>query len=250
MDEVSVVVDGPKTTIAFSRPKALNALTTSMLDHAADVVETAASGTRVIVLTGAGRAFSAGADLGAEPGERTIAAANRLTSAIVHSPKVVVAAVNGPAVGVACSFALAADVAVAASSAYFLLGFATVGLMPDGGATALLPAAVGRARAGRMMFLQDRIPARLAEEWGMIARAVPDDQFAGFVDEFAERFANGPALAHAQAKKAMNAAVLDRLDDALEREAAGQSALFATGDHREGAAAFRAHRPPRFTGRP
>ncbi|HEX8869752.1 MAG TPA: enoyl-CoA hydratase-related protein, partial [Lentzea sp.] len=139
--------------LTFNRPDRLNALNAEMLTAAAEAVEAAAAdpGVRVVVLTGAGRAFSSGADLtgGGDP-TGTLDAANRLTWALRQVPKPVLAAVNGPAVGVGCSFALAADLTVARESAYFLLAFAKVGLMPDGGATALLPALIGHARASRM----------------------------------------------------------------------------------------------------
>ncbi|GAA4994917.1 enoyl-CoA hydratase [Yinghuangia aomiensis] len=259
-DDVLVARTGAVLRVTFNRPGSLNALTTDMLATAARAIERGGTdaGTRAIVLTGAGRAFSSGADLAADgeatpsdgetPDPAIIDAANRLTMALRRVPKPVIAAVNGPAVGVGCSFAIAADFTVAKESAYFLLAFANAGLMPDGGATALLPAAVGRARAARMAMLAERITARSAVDWGLIAAVFPDNTFDAEVDRLATRLADGPTAAYAQTKRAFNATVLARLPHALEAEREGQSALFRTADFAEGIAAFRDKRTPRFTG--
>jgi len=243
--------------VVFNRPGSLNALTTELLEQIAEAVETAGSdpGVRVIMLTGAGRAFCSGADLAAggrldeRPDTATIDAANRVTLAIRHAPKPVLAAVNGPAVGVGCSFALAADLTVARESAYFLLAFANVGLMPDGGATALLPAAIGRARATRMAVLAERVPAATAAEWGLISHVTTDPDFESDVDALAAKLAAGPTAAFARTKQAFNVTALSRLDEALAAERKGQSELFGTDDFAEGVAAFQQKREPGFTGR-
>lgn len=147
---------------------------------------------RVIVFGGTGRAFSSGADLSSVDGDGTegIDQANRLVGAIAGTPKPVVAAVNGGAAGVGCSIALACDLIWAAESAYFLLAFAGVGLMPDGGATATVAAAVGRARAARMALLAERIPARQALDWGLISAVAPDEALSAEVDEVVARLAH------------------------------------------------------------
>lgn len=243
------------TRVTFNRPRSLNAFTKDMLNRAADAIEACGKDetARVIVLTGAGNAFSAGADLAASTSASpvdtgTIDAVNRLTHVIREIPKPVLAAVNGPAVGVGCSFALAADLAVATESTYFLLAFANVALMPDGGATLLLPSAIGRARATRMAMLAERIPASVAADWGLIAYAVPDTDFDAKIHRLATQLANGPTEAFAQMKQAFNTAALANLDDTLTLERAGQAALFDTHDYAEGIAAFRAKRTPHFTG--
>jgi enoyl-CoA hydratase/carnithine racemase len=242
--------------VTFNRPHTLNALTTRLLNAAAVVIEAAGDdpGVRVVVMTGAGRAFSSGADLSSrnDPdytgGQDTVDAVNRLVRAVRAVPKPVVAAVNGPAVGGACSVALAADFTVAAESAYFLLPFANLGLMPDAGATALVPAAIGLPRAARMAMLAERIPAPVAAEWGLVAQATPDADFHSEVRRLTERLANGPTSAYAQIKAALNATALALLEQALEIERGAHSELTRTADYAEGIAAFLQKRGPRFSG--
>jgi enoyl-CoA hydratase len=211
-------------------------------------------GVRVVVMTGAGRAFSSGADLSTRKdpdyarGADTVDAVNRLVRAVRAVPKPVVAAVNGPAVGGGCSLALAADFTVACESAYFLLSFTNLGLMPDAGATALVPTAVGRARAARMAMLAERIPAPLAAEWGLITHVTSDGDFDSEVKQLTELLANGPTAAYAQIKQAMNATTLAQLEQALEIERSAYSVLTRTTDFAEGIAAFLQKRAPKFSG--
>lgn len=246
---------GSVVRIIFNRPDRLNSFTTEMLLLTAEAVEAAGDDPRVraIVLTGAGRAFSAGADLTVDeadsPDTGTVDAANRLILALRRVPKPVLAAVNGPAAGLGCSVALAADLTVGRESAYFLLAFANVGLMPDGGATTLVSAAIGRARATRMAMLAERIPAPLAAEWGLISHTVPDDDFDAEADRLTTRLAEGPTVAFAQTKLAFNETALASLERSLNIERAGQAHLFTTADLAEGVAAFREKRRPHFSGK-
>ena len=247
-----VVREGNVLRLTFDRPDRLNALTADMIHAASDAVDAAAGdGTRVIVLTGSGRAFSSGADVGpdgAAPGFDTLDAANRFTLALTSSPLPVIAAVNGIAAGVGCSFALAADLTVARESAAFMLAFTKIGLMPDGGASLLVPAAVGRARAARMALLAEKVSATQAADWGLIAEVVADDAFEARIEELVEQLAAGAPLAYAATKRVLRAATLADLPAILDAERAGQGPLLESADFVEGIAAFQEKRPARFTG--
>lgn len=239
--------------LTFDRPDRLNALTADLVDAAtAEVQAAAGDGTRVILLTGSGRAFSAGADVGpdgAAPGLDTLDAANRFTMGIASSPLPVVAAVNGVAAGVGCSFALAADITVAKESASFMLAFTKIGLMPDGGASLLVPAAVGRARAARMALLAEKISATQAADWGLIAEVIADDDFDARIEGLVDQLAAGAPRALAATKAILNAATIDALPQILAAERAGQGPLLESEDFAEGMAAFQEKRAARFTGR-
>lgn len=236
-------------TITWNDPDRLNGLTGDMLDAASDAVEGIDASTRVIVFTGAGRAFTTGARLdetisGTEPMDR----ANRLIRAITSSPVPVVAAVNGPAAGFGASVAFAADITVAGQSAYFLLPFTNIGLMPDGGATAVVAASIGRARASAMALLGERLPAADAADAGLIHAAVADDQLEATVQTIVTRLATGAGVAYRATKEAIAAATLGNLDAALDRERDLQVQLFDTADFAEGTTAFVQKRAPKFVG--
>ncbi|MFJ8113653.1 enoyl-CoA hydratase-related protein [Streptomyces sp. NPDC096132] len=236
--------------VLLSRPERLNALRTEDLDELAGVIGRAAEDerVRVVVLAGAGRAFCSGADLGAEVDADTVDAAGRAALALRRIGKPVVAAVDGAAAGVGCSLALACDLVIATRSASFLLAFAKVGLMPDGGATALVPAAVGRTRAMWMALLGEPVGAETAAEWGLIGQVVDDDDLDATVTDVTARLAAGPPLAYARIKQAIDEAALPGLTRALETERTGQAELLHSRDFAEGAAAFRDRRKPNFNG--
>jgi enoyl-CoA hydratase/carnithine racemase len=252
VDGLRIEPDAGVLRITFDRPERLNSLSAEILHAVADAIDAVPDdGTRVVVLTGAGRAFSSGADVGADgapPGLDTLDAANRLVTSITHAPAPVVAAVNGIAAGVGCSIALAADIAIAAESAGFMLAFTRIGLMPDGGASLLVPAAAGRARAMRMALLAEKISAPTAVEWGLIAGVVSDADFATEVDRIVQQLAAGPPLALAATKEVLNAATLSLLGAILLAERDGQAPLLASTDFAEGMAAFQEKRGARFTG--
>lgn len=240
--------------LTLNRPAQLNAMTADLSDALAHEIEQATGDdVRVVVLTGAGGAFSAGADIsGADAHEHfdvsALDRANRIIRAITRLDKPVLAAVNGVAAGVGCSTALACDLVVASESASFLLAFARIGLMPDGGASATVAASIGRARAMRMALLAEPLSARAAYDAGLVSHLADDDAFDTVVEGLVRRLATGPPLAYAATKRAINAATLAGLDEALERERTGQTLLLRTGDVAEGMRAFGEKRRPEFTG--
>jgi 2-(1,2-epoxy-1,2-dihydrophenyl)acetyl-CoA isomerase len=151
-------------------------------------------------------------------------------------------------VGIGCSLALACDLVVARESAYFLLAFVNIGLVPDGGSSLFIPARVGATRAAEMAMLGERISAPQALDWGLINRVAPDDGFEAEVDALAERLATGPTRSYAGAKRQLNAWMYARMDEQLELEAATQQEMAASGDFMEGVQAFLGKRPPAFKG--
>lgn len=236
--------------IRLDRPEKLNAVDTPMLDELSSrLSETAADNSvRVVLLTGAGRAFCSGGDLIGRDTEGAAHAANRVVQAITTLPKPVVAGVHGAAVGFGCPLALACDLVVAAPPAYFQLAFSRVGLMPDGGACALLPALIGRARAARMAMTAERVDAATAFEWGMISHLTADDDYDTVLEQVLRSVSAGPTLSYAWTKRALAAGTLGELEQVQAIEADGQLTLAGTADFREGVRAFRERRPPDFRG--
>jgi enoyl-CoA hydratase len=255
--DLLVALEDGVLRLTMNRPQVFNALSDTLADRLAGELEgcTAREDVRVVVVTGAGEAFSAGADIsGADAHERfdvrALDRANRIVRAVVGCPVPVVAAVNGVAAGVGCSIALAADLAVAAPTASFLLAFSRVGLMPDGGASATVAASVGRARAMRMALLAEPLSAPEAYDAGLVSHLASGSgaAFTAEVDAVVRRLAAGPSLGFAATKKAVNAATLPGLEDALERERSGQGVLLRTADVAEGMRAFSERRRPVFRG--
>jgi enoyl-CoA hydratase len=207
---------------------------------------------RAVRLGGSGRGFSSGAgisedDASDEMPTEIIVEANRAIRAIVALPRPVVAVVQGPAAGVGVSLALACDLVLASDKAFFLLAFTKIGLMPDGGASALVAAAVGRIRAMRLALLAERLPAADALEWGLVSAVYPAEKFDAEVDKALAGLLAGPAAAFAKTKHAINSATLTELDATLDREYVGQSILLNAHDFREGTRAFQERRAPKFT---
>ncbi|MGN6252848.1 MAG: enoyl-CoA hydratase-related protein [Marmoricola sp.] len=241
--------------LRLDRPDQLNALTAEMVVALVEHLHAAGSrdDLRAVLLTGTGAAFSAGADLeGDDPAAAydatSVDGAARLVDAVLGCDKPVVCGLNGIAAGVGLSLALACDLVVAKESAALTLAFSKIGLMPDGGATATVAAAVGRARAMRMALLSDVLSAREALEAGLIAQVLPDDGYDAGLEKLLGRLASGPPLAYAATKKAINAATLSHLPEAHARELRGQTVLLRTADVTEGMRAFLGRRRPHFTG--
>src|SRR5918992_5210280 len=183
-----------------------------------------------------------------EPGTALRERYHPIIVGIRRMPKPVLAAVNGPAVGIGCSLALACDLVLAAESAYFLLAFVNIGLVPDGGSSVFVPARAGAGRAAEMAMLGERVPAATGREWGLVDRLVPDDAFAAAVDALAERLATGPTRAYAAAKEQINARAYAGLEQQLELEASQQHEMARSADFVEGVTAFLEKRPARFGG--
>ena len=244
-------------TITLARPDSLNALNAAMVDELRAAVESLpASGARCLLITGEGRGFSSGADLagGADglPDDAGIALEkhfNPLVEALFALDVPVVAAVNGPAAGAGASLALCADLVIAARSAYFLQAFVNIGLIPDAGATWLLPRLVGRARALEMMMLGERIGAEQALEWGLIARVTGDEFLAEEAVALATRLAQGPTVALGLIRRLAREAAHLSLGDALAAERAAQREAGRSEDFKAAVVAFLQKRQPRFEGK-
>ena len=253
--------DGGVGRITLNRPESLNAWSGRLGRELGRAVthDAAADDVRAVLLTGAGRGFSSGADLkeGFEPSPDDGRPDVRRELHEVYHPimvglrrleKPVVAAVNGPAVGIGLSLALACDLVLAAESAFLGLAFVNIGLMPDGGSTLFVPAAVGKARAFEMALLGERVSARQAHAWGLVNKVHGDDELMPAAEALVERLANGPTRSYAGSKRALNRMLYPDLEGQLDLEAEIQHRLARTDDFLEGVGAFVEKREPVFRG--
>jgi 2-(1,2-epoxy-1,2-dihydrophenyl)acetyl-CoA isomerase len=263
LETVNVHLADGVATVELNRPEALNAWNTQLgLDLLAALRGVAADdAVRAVLLTGAGRAFSSGADLKDVSGGETTPNGrpdvyktlteryHPIMCAIREMGKPVIATVNGPAVGIGCSLALCCDLIVAGESAYFLLAFVNIGLVPDGGSSLFVPTRVGMARATELAMLGERLPAPQALEWGLINRVVPDERLRDETAALAARLADGPTSSYAGAKRQLNNWLYSRMAEQLELEAQIQREMAGSEDFLEGVTAFAEKRPARFQGK-
>ena len=279
-ETVNLYRRGAGAKVELNRPDRLNAWNAQFAADLNDAIRevTADPEVRAVLITGAGRAFSSGADLKesteqasteqASTGQASTGQASTgqagdtppdvytvlteryhpLITGIRRMPKPVVAAVNGPAAGIGLSLALACDLVVAAESAFFQLAFVNIGLVPDGGSSLLVPSRVGFARAAELAMLGERLDARKALDWGLINRVWPDAEFGEESAKLLDRLAGGATKSYAGTKRQLNRWLYEQMDAQLEFEAQIQREMSGSADFAEGVRAFAEKRPARFTG--
>jgi 2-(1,2-epoxy-1,2-dihydrophenyl)acetyl-CoA isomerase len=258
-ETITVDISDQIATITLNRPDRLNAASLDMADEILTAISGNLGDARVLLITGAGRAFCSGADLQARGGASAVSGGEASYAALTrnYNPMMmklarlnmpVITAVNGPAAGVGCSIGLCGDFVLAGKSGYFLQAFVNIGLVPDGGASWMLPRLVGKARATQMMMLGERISGDQAADWGMIYKCVEDDQLIAEARALATRLANGPTVAYATMRKNILTALENSYAEALLAEAEGQKIAGGTKDAQEGGKAFLEKRKPEFKG--
>ena len=260
-DQILVSEDSGIVTITLNRPERLNAFIGHMRRDLGEAIEEAGSDpdVRVIVVTGAGRAFCAGGDVNfmaelverndSEEFARLLGAARRVILAVRHTPKPVIASINGPASGAGFNLALACDLRIASADATFSQSFVKIGFHPDWGGTYFLPRMVPSNIACELFFLGEPISAQQALDLHLVNRVVPAGQLEAETRALAERLRDGAAVSIAAAKQAVYASEQDTLDRMLQYEVDAQMRCFASADGHEGVRAFLEKRPPNFQGR-
>ncbi|SFD43471.1 enoyl-CoA hydratase-related protein [Roseivivax sediminis] len=255
-DTITYGVEDRVAVVTLNRPEVMNALNTAMRAELTDAVKRGGSEARVVVLTGEGRAFCSGQDLGDGGNAASLDLERTLRdeyvpmlTAIAGCPVPTIAAVNGAAAGAGANLALSADVVIAAESAAFTQAFTKIGLIPDAGGTWLLPRQVGMAKAMGAALFAERITAAEAERWGMIWESYPDAEFGAGWRARAAHLAQGPTAAYARVKEALRTSFGNSLEDQLAVEARLQGECGKTRDFKEGVLAFLEKRPARYEGR-
>lgn len=255
-DMITYAVENDVATVTLNRPDVMNALNTQMRAEVTDAVTRGGTQARVVVLTGAGRAFCSGQDLGDRANAANLDLERTLRDeyvpmlrAICDCPVPTISAVNGAAAGAGANLALAADVVIAAESAFFLEAFTRIGLIPDAGGTWFLPRQMGLAKAMGASLFAEKITARQADDWGMIWEAVADEVFDAHVSERAAHLAKGPTAAYARVKQALRGSFDNDLDTQLAVESRLQGECGKTRDFKEGVVAFMEKRPAVYEGR-
>lgn len=259
MQKVRYVLDGAVARVSLSDPATLNAVDPVMVEELMEAFARAASVARCVLLTGEGRGFCSGANLSAndratdehgriDAGDRLEKTYNPFVLQLRDLPIPLIVAVNGVAAGIGCSIALMGDLVFAGESAYFLQAFRRIGLVPDGGATFMLPRLVGRARAMELMLLGEKLSAHQAAEWGLIHRCIPDEDLMAAAMERARDLANGPTRALGLIRKLAWQSTSNTLEQQLGEERAAQRHAGHSSDFVEGVTAFLQKRPAQFTG--
>ncbi len=258
LEKIEVERWGAVTILRLNDPKVLNAVTTQMVEELDQAIDSTMAGTRAFILTGAGRAFCSGANLtapeevpaGGEPdaGATLESHANPLMLRLRTLPVPWITAVRGPAAGMGCSLALAADFVLASETAYFLQAFIRIGLIPDCGSSFMLARGISRVRAMEMMMLGDRVPAQQAFEWGLINRVVADQELDATALDLARRLAAGPTRSYGLIRSLIWDALEASYEATLRCERELQREAGLTRDAGEGRAAFIEKRTPDFLG--
>jgi 2-(1,2-epoxy-1,2-dihydrophenyl)acetyl-CoA isomerase len=258
-ETITVDLSDNIATITLNRPDRLNACSLEMAGEINDALAIEVKDARALIITGAGKGFCSGADLQAK-GSRSVTGGegsyialtrhyNPLMMNLARLNMPIITAVNGPAAGVGCSIGLCGDFVIAGKSGYFLQAFVNIGLVPDGGASWMLPRLIGKARATEMMMLGEKIHAEKAADWGLIYKCVEDDALMAEARALATRLATGPTVAYAVMRKNILTAMENSYAEALLAEAEGQRIAGSSEDAREGAIAFLQKRKAEFKGR-